>query len=107
MMRAGSRPPPPRADPIVREPRSDFGAKVRPSRGSVNFHHLKAGFVCAVLPQASKVLLAFEHGRLLDSPLLVDSGKSKQVRWIPPEPGGDIPVDDIGILLSEAIALRS
>jgi hypothetical protein len=53
------------------------------------------------------VILVFEHGRLLSSPLLVDNGKVKQVRWIPLFPGDAIPVDEIGILIAEAIALRS
>jgi hypothetical protein len=93
----------------VREIRPDMTAKVQRGWGSVNFRHPVAGFVCAVFPQAreNNVILVFEHGRLLDSPLLVDNGKVRQVRWIPFAPGATIPVDDIAILLAEAIALRS
>lgn len=93
----------------VRNVRPDMIAKVGRGWGSVNFRHPKAGFVCAVFPQAKEgnVILVFEYGKLLDSPLLVDNGKVKQVRWIPFKPGDKVPVDDIAILLAEAIALRA
>lgn len=93
----------------VRGIRPDFTPKVQPGWGSINFRHPRAGFVCAVFPQAREqnVILVFEHGRLLDSPLLVDNGKVRQVRWIPFEPGDRIPVDEIAILLAEAVALRA
>ncbi|HQZ14202.1 MAG TPA: hypothetical protein PK286_15075 [Devosia sp.] len=93
----------------VREVRSDLTPKVQRGWGSVNFRHPAAGFVCGVFPQAreANVILVFEHGRLLDSPLLVDNGKVRQVRWIPFAPGDTIPVDEIAILLAEAIALRA
>jgi hypothetical protein len=91
---------------LVRE-RSDLAGKVRFGWGSVNFRHPKAGFVCAVFPMADHVDLIFERGRELDSPLLVDNGKVKQVRWIEFRPGKRLPRDEIGILLAEAIALRS
>ena len=86
----------------------DLAPKVRLGWGSVNFRHPKAGFVCAVFPQAREgnVILVFEHGRLLSSPLLVDNGKVTHVRWIPFRPGDEIPVDDIAILITEAVALR-
>ena len=87
--------------------RPELEAKVRPGWGSVNFRHPKAGFLCAVFPSPDHVSLVFEHGRLLDSPLLVGDGKVKQVRWIPFRPGDEIPVDDIAILLAEAVALRA
>lgn len=94
---------------LVREIRPDLTPKVQRGWGSVNFRHAKAGFVCAVVAVAKdgNVVLVFEHGRELDSPLLIDNGKVKQVRWIPFLPGQKIPVDDIAILLAEAIALRS
>jgi hypothetical protein len=93
----------------LREMRPDLTPKVQRGWGSVNFRHSTAGFLCAVFPQAREgnVILVFEHGRLLSSPLLVDNGKVKQVRWIPLSPGDAIPVDEIGILIAEAIALRS
>jgi hypothetical protein len=73
---------------------------------TVNFHHPKAGFVIAIYPAAAHVAVIYQWGRLLDSPLLVDDGKVKQVRWIPLRPGEPVPWDEIGILLAEAIALR-
>lgn len=90
---------------VVREVRPELDPQVRTGWGSVNFRHPRAGFLCAVFPLADRVSLVFEHGRLLDSPLL--EGDTKQVRWIRLRPGEAIPVDDIAILLSEAIALRA
>jgi hypothetical protein len=91
----------------IGEIRPDLVPAVKSGWGSVNFRHPRAGHVCAVFPQKQNVLLVFEHGRLLDSPLLVDNGKVTRVRWIAFEPGGEIPVDDIAILLAEAIALKA
>ncbi|RYE07707.1 MAG: hypothetical protein EOP22_16735 [Hyphomicrobiales bacterium] len=87
--------------------RPDYVPKVSFGWQTVNFHHPKAQFVNALyLSKTGKVLLVFQDGRLLDSPLLTDDGKVKKVRWIPFKPGEAIPVDDIAILISEAIALR-
>lgn len=90
----------------VQQIRPDFAAKVRFGWGTVNFTHAGAGFVCAVYPSRDHASLIFQQGRLLDSPLLVDDGKVKRVRWIPLAPGDDIPTDEIAILIAEAIALR-
>jgi hypothetical protein len=94
---------------VLRELRPDLRAKVQPGWGSINFTHPRAGYICAVLPQVKErnVLLVFALGKLLDSPLLIDNGLVKQVRWIPLALGDDLPVDDIAILLVEAIALRT
>ena len=74
----------------------------------MNFSLPKRGFIGALyLSKTGKVLLVFQDGRLLDHPLLVDDGKVKKVRWIPFEPGDEVPVDDIAILFAEAVALRS
>lgn len=91
----------------VRKLRPDLEPRVRLGWGSVNFRHPAAGFVCGVFPQRVDVILVFEHGRELMSPLLEDNGKVKQVRWIRFRPGDRMPVNDLGILLAEAIALRS
>jgi len=92
---------------IVREVRPDFVGKVAFGWNTVNFRHPKAGFICAVYPARDHVSLIFQNGRLLDHPLLKDDGKVKRVRWMPFRPGDEIPVDDIAILLAEAMALRS
>lgn len=92
---------------LLRDIRPDLTSAVKLGWGSVNFRHKAAGHLLAVCPQKANVLLVFEHGRLLDSPLLIDNGKVSRVRWIPFRPGDKIPVDDIAILLAEAIALRA
>jgi hypothetical protein len=93
---------------LVQEVRPDFVAKVSFGWQTVNFRHEKAGFVGALyMSKSGKVLLVFQDGRLLDHPLLTDDGKVKKVRWIPFEPGDELPVDDIAILFAEAMALRS
>jgi hypothetical protein len=92
---------------LVLEIRPDFVAKVSFGWQTVNFRHPKAGFVNAVYVRPDRVLLVFQDGRLLDHPLLVDDGKVKRVRWIAFAPGDDFPVDEIAILIAEAIALRS
>lgn len=92
---------------LLGEIRPDLVPAVKTGWGSVNFRHPKAGFVCAVFPGPEHVSLVFEYGRLLSSPLLKGDGKARQVRWIELRPGDDIPVDEIAILLAEAIALRS
>lgn len=92
---------------VLAEVRPDLEPAVKKGWGSVNYRHRDAGFVCAVFPASDHVALVFEQGRLLSSPLLVDNGKVKQVRWIELRPGEDIPVDEIAILIAEAIALRA
>lgn len=93
----------------LRDIRPDLSAAVKPGWGSINFRHPVAGHLCAVFPQRKErnVILVFEYGKLLSSPLLVDNGKVSRVRWIPLRPGDEIPVDEIAILLAEAIALRA
>ena len=80
--------------------------KVMSGWKSVNFRHSGAGHVCSVFPQVDRVSLYFEHGRLLEhgEGLLAGDGLKKG-RYLRLVPGDDIPVDRIGILLSEAIAL--
>ena len=94
---------------LVQEIRPDYAANVAFGWQTVNFKLPKGGgFINAIyLSKTGKVLLVFQDGRLLDSPLLVDDGKVKKVRWIPFAPGDDIPVDEIAILIAEAVALRS
>jgi hypothetical protein len=93
---------------LVRDIRPDFSAKVSFGWQTVNFSLPKRGFIGALyMSKTGKVLLVFQDGRLLDHPMLVDDGKVKKVRWIPFEPGDELPVDDIAILFAEAVALRS
>lgn len=83
-----------------------LSGKVMAGWKSVNFRHADAGHVCSVFPQPDRVSLYFEHGKLLShgSGLLVGEGLKKG-RYLRLTPGDDIPVDAIGILLGEAIAL--
>ena len=80
--------------------------KVMTGWRSINFRHAAAGHVCSVFPREDQVLLYFEHGKLLsqDEGLLLGDGLKKG-RYLRLSPGDDIPVDPIGILLGEAIAL--
>lgn len=92
---------------LVLDVRPDLVPKVSTGWQTVNFHHPAAKFVIALyLSRTGKVGLVFQDGRLLDHPLLVDDGKVKKVRWIPFAPGDELPVDEIAILIAEAIALR-
>ena len=93
---------------MVRDIRPDFSFKVSMAWQTVNFHLPKRGFINAIYgARGGRVLLVFQDGRLLDHPLLTDDGKVKKVRWIPFSPGDELPVDEIAILISEAVALRS
>ena len=85
----------------------ELGAQVKHGWGSVNFSHPQAGFLCAVFPRHEAVQLYFEQGRLLSSPLLEAGTGTRQVRWITLHPDAAIPLDEIAILVSEAIALKS
>lgn len=91
---------------VLAEVRPDFAAAVKSGWGSINYRHPKAGFICAIFPGTGRVQLMFEQGRLLSSPLLRGGEELKQVRWVEMAPGRDIPVDEIAILIAEAIALR-
>ena len=87
--------------------RPDLVPQVRLGWGSVNFRHRKAGFVCAVFPMADHVSLVFEHGRQLSNESGLLQGEGKQVRFIRFRAGETIPEDALGLLLAEAVALRS
>ena len=92
---------------LIAAQRPDMTARVRLGWGTVNFTHPAAGFVVAVYPSGDHVSVIYQQGRLLSSPLLVGDKKVKQVRWIPLKPEDNIPEDEIGILMAEAIALRA
>lgn len=91
----------------VRRLRPDLVPHVRLGWGSVNFRHPKAGFVCAVFPMTDRVSLVFEHGRLFSNASGLLQGEGKQVRFIPFRPGQPIPEEVLGLLLTEAIALKA
>lgn len=96
-----------RAIAAIRNLRPDLVPHVRLGWGSVNFRHPRAGFVCAVFPMADHVSLVFEHGRQLSNDSGLLQGDGKQVRFIPLRPDDEIPEEALGLLLAEAIALRS
>lgn len=65
-----------------------------------------AGYICGVFPNAERVALYFEHGRLLSAVDELPLGQDlKRGRYTIFKPGEDIPIDTIGILVTEAIAL--
>jgi len=83
-----------------------LGAKVMPGWRSVNFSHAKAGYVCALLPQAERVSLYFQHGSLLSDPDgLLQGEVGKKGRILRLFPGQSVPEGEIGFFLGEAIAL--
>ncbi|MEQ1899343.1 MAG: hypothetical protein ABL866_01275 [Devosia sp.] len=87
--------------------RPDLEGTVRLGWGSVNFRHKRAGLICAVFPLAGEVRLVFEHGRLLSNDSGLLQGAQRQIRSIHLKPGAAIPEAELGLLLAEAIALRS
>lgn len=87
--------------------RPDLEGTVRLGWGSINYRHPKAGLICAVFPLADNVRLVFEHGRLLSNDSGLLEGEQRQIRSIHLRPGGAIPEDELGLLLAEAVALRS
>lgn len=83
-----------------------LSGKVMTGWRSVNFRHAEAGHVCSVFPHVDRVSLYFEHGGLLlHGDGLLSGDGLKKGRYLRLFPGDDIPVDRIGVLLSEAIAL--
>ncbi|MBS3850136.1 DUF1801 domain-containing protein [Devosia sp. BSSL-BM10] len=83
-----------------------LSGKVMKGWKSVNFRHAIAGHVCSVFPHDDRVSLYFEHGRQLDrAEGLLEGDGLRKGRYLRLMPDDDIPVDAIGILLSEAIAL--
>lgn len=91
----------------LRRLRPDLSPHVRLGWGSINFRHPRAGHICAVFPLRDRVSLYFEHGRLLGNESGLLQGNAKQVRFIPFEPGQEIPEEALGLLLAEAVALKS
>ncbi|MGV8952613.1 MAG: DUF1801 domain-containing protein [Cypionkella sp.] len=80
--------------------------KVMTGWKSVNFRHRNCGHICAVFPNAERVALYFERGRLLSNDEgLLQGDDLKRGRYLTLGPEAEIPLDSIGILVSEAIAL--
>lgn len=86
--------------------RPDFVPRVRTGWRSVNFRHPRAGFVCGVFPSPGRVVLVFEHGRLLSDPDGLLEGDGSRVRYITLVPGEALPETQIALLLAEAVALK-
>lgn len=83
-----------------------LSGEVKTGWKSINFRHARAGHVCAVFPHLDRVSLYFEQGRLLDNGHGLFQGEGlKKGRFIRILPGAEIPIDIIGILIAEAIAL--
>lgn len=83
-----------------------LSGEVKTGWKSINFRHARAGHVCAVFPHLDRVSLYFEQGRLLDNGHGLFQGEGlKKGRFIRILPGSEIPIDIIGILIAEAIAL--
>jgi len=88
--------------------RPDLIACARPGWGSVNFRHRQAGDVCGVFPMRDEILLSFEHGRLLDNSAgLLEGDGLKRVRFLRLAPDSEFPPGELGLLLAEAVAVKS
>jgi hypothetical protein len=84
-----------------------LSGKVKFRWRSVNLHHNVAGHVCAIFPHQDRVALHFEHGRLLQDNDGLLRGNLKKGAFIRFRQGDAIEEDAIGVLLSEAIALKA
>lgn len=84
-----------------------LSGKVKFAWKSVNFHHAAAGHVCAIFPHQDRVALYFEHGRLLQDSEGLLQRELKKGAFIRFRAGYKIEEGAIGILLSEAIALKA
>lgn len=83
------------------------GISARVGRGSasIRFAHKRAGAICSVMPSANGVALCFENGKRLPHGQGVLHGNVGQARHLTLQPQSEIPLDTIGLLLAEAIAL--
>lgn len=60
----------------------DFEERVYTGWQGVGFHHPETGYVCAIYPRSTGVVLLFEHGAELADPDGVLLGDGKQTRFI-------------------------
>ncbi len=72
---------------------------------SVNFRHQLVGLICAVFPHPDRVMVYFEHGILLTNGAGVLAGNGRRTRHLTLDPTEGVPVDLIGVLLAEAVAI--
>jgi hypothetical protein len=91
---------------VIASGHPELSTKILSGWQAVGFRHAEAGHVCGVFLQRGRVMLVFEHGRLLSDPEGILCGDTKQTRYIPFAPGDEIPEGAIIAYVSEAIALR-
>jgi hypothetical protein len=72
----------------------------------VGFHHPEAGYVCAIYPRSTGVVLLFEHGAGLPDPEHVLQGEGKQTRFIRVEGRDDALARTIELYVQQAIGQR-
>ena len=91
----------------VEETHPELARKVQPGWQAVGYRHKRAGYVCGVFIRSDRVMLLFEHGRLLSDPQGVLQGDGKQVRFIPYVPGDPVERTIMALYIAEAISLRA
>lgn len=91
----------------VEETHPELSRKVHRGWQAVAYRHGKAGYVCGVFIRSDRVMLLFEHGRMLSDPEDVLRGDGKQVRFIPFIPGDRIDRTTVALYIAEAISLRA
>lgn len=72
----------------------------------LGFRHPKAGYIGGIFPQRTTVRLLFEHGVQLSDPQGILTGDGRQTRYVEVKPGEPLPVQQIELLLLEAVQLR-
>lgn len=85
----------------------ELSRKVHRGWQAVGYRHQRAGYVCGVFIRSDRVMLLFEHGRLLSDPEGVLRGDGRQVRFIPYVPGDEVDRTTVALYLTEAISLRA
>ena len=78
-----------------------------PGWHGIGFRHPSAGYLCRIFPAAESVKLLFEQGVLLPDPHNLWQGEGKQTRYIEITNEASIPVNEIVLLLLEAVALKA
>lgn len=90
---------------LIRATVPEATEKAYPVWKGIGYVHPRAGYFCAIFPQADCVKLGFEWGKLLSDPDGVLEGDGKQLRYVVIGAGKTVPVVAIQRLLLAALSL--